>query len=365
MAARSMEGMLCASSRWPSRERRRSVSARPSASRTPGPPTPLCAEAARRPSLFSLGNVALVAGWCLLAFLVYFVYAHTAVHVGFDPYEILGVDRSATEADIKRVFRVLALRHHPDRNPDSREEAAAQMIRIQSAFNALTGVGHARVAAGGRRVSLPRHSSGRLGRDRRTAPIAPCPADPDARANWDKYGHPDGPGAFRMGIALPEWFLTKDRSRKPLVLAALLLGGITAPLAFLIYLIHRAADPVAPKEERGEGARRGMGREAWDGTVHGVPGAAWGAGACTIPALLAFSAVSPDTVKALLGPPPSRRGRGRRRPPRPARGSRAASRVRPPRRRCSTCWPCRPSCSPSAGRARTAARVSRSQGGPG
>jgi len=235
-------------------------------------------EAARRPSLFSLGNVALVAGWCLLAFLVYFVYAHTAVHVGFDPYEILGVDRSATEADIKRVFRVLALRHHPDRNPDSREEAAAQMIRIQSAFNALT--------------------------------------DPDARANWDKYGHPDGPGAFRMGIALPEWFLTKDRSRKPLVLAALLLGGITAPLAFLIYLIHRAADPVAPKEER----------------------------------------VSPDTVKALLGPPPSRRGRGRRRPPRPARGSRAASRVRPPRRRCSTCWPCRPSCSPSAGRARTAAR---------
>jgi molecular chaperone DnaJ len=35
-----------------------------------------------------------------------------------DPYEVLGLDRTATEADIKAAFRKLAARHHPDRNPD-------------------------------------------------------------------------------------------------------------------------------------------------------------------------------------------------------------------------------------------------------
>src|SRR5674476_1339203 len=34
-----------------------------------------------------------------------------------DFYEVLGVDRQATPAELKRAYRGLAMRYHPDRNP--------------------------------------------------------------------------------------------------------------------------------------------------------------------------------------------------------------------------------------------------------
>ncbi|ALA67757.1 molecular chaperone DnaJ [Corynebacterium lactis] len=50
-----------------------------------------------------------------------------------DYYGILGVDKDATDADIKKAYRKLALKYHPDRNPD--DEEAAEKFREASQAN--------------------------------------------------------------------------------------------------------------------------------------------------------------------------------------------------------------------------------------
>ena len=41
-----------------------------------------------------------------------------------DYYQVLSVPRNATEDDVKRSYRRLAMKHHPDRNPDDPDAEA-------------------------------------------------------------------------------------------------------------------------------------------------------------------------------------------------------------------------------------------------
>jgi DnaJ-class molecular chaperone len=54
-----------------------------------------------------------------------------------DPYEILGVQRSADEAAIRAAYRKLAKRHHPDLNP-GKPEAAERFKEISAAYELLS-----------------------------------------------------------------------------------------------------------------------------------------------------------------------------------------------------------------------------------
>ena len=55
-----------------------------------------------------------------------------------DYYKILGVKKEATDAEIKKAYRKLALKWHPDKNPNNREEAEEKFKKINEAYSVLS-----------------------------------------------------------------------------------------------------------------------------------------------------------------------------------------------------------------------------------
>jgi molecular chaperone DnaJ len=54
-----------------------------------------------------------------------------------DPYSVLGVDKKASAAEIKKAYRKLARQHHPDRNPDD-AKAEARFKEVSEANDLLS-----------------------------------------------------------------------------------------------------------------------------------------------------------------------------------------------------------------------------------
>ncbi|WP_374763138.1 molecular chaperone DnaJ [Yunchengibacter salinarum] len=94
-----------------------------------------------------------------------------------DYYEILGVDKDADEAALKKAYRKQAMKYHPDRNPDD-EEAEKRFKEAGEAYEVLK--------------------------------------DPEKRAAYDRYGHaafeggmgggPGGPGGAAGGFDFSDIF---------------------------------------------------------------------------------------------------------------------------------------------------------------
>lgn len=53
-----------------------------------------------------------------------------------DPYKVLGLDRNASDEDVKRAYRALAKKYHPDLNPGD-QEAAKKMQQVNEAYDQI------------------------------------------------------------------------------------------------------------------------------------------------------------------------------------------------------------------------------------
>ena len=69
--------------------------------------------------------------------LILILIAATLAEQNRNFYKILGVEKKASQKEIKSAYRKLSLEWHPDKNPEKREEALAKYQEINDAYEAL------------------------------------------------------------------------------------------------------------------------------------------------------------------------------------------------------------------------------------
>jgi DnaJ-class molecular chaperone len=97
-----------------------------------------------------------------------------------DPYEILGVPKTASEAEIKKAFRTLAKKHHPDKHAGD-ATAQKRFQEISGAYDIL-----------GDKEKRAQYDAGAIGPDGN-------PRGFDPRAGGFRQGHPFGSGFGGFG----------------------------------------------------------------------------------------------------------------------------------------------------------------------
>lgn len=124
--------------------------------------------------------IVVVAGWIAVVVIARKVSlsAENSQHKIYDPFSILGLATSATEKEIKKHYKRLSVKFHPDKlqvsGNQTKESIESYYIELTKAYKSLT--------------------------------------DETIRKNFELYGHPDGRQEMSMGIALPTWVVESQNN---------------------------------------------------------------------------------------------------------------------------------------------------------
>mmetsp|Transcript_21155 Transcript_21155/g.47681 ORF Transcript_21155/g.47681 Transcript_21155/m.47681 type:complete len:665 (+) Transcript_21155:58-2052(+) len=142
----------------------------------------------------------LVGLWLLIAY-TWESVREGAINVkGFDPFDILDVATDADDGQIKKAYRRMSKKYHPDLNPND-PQAEATFIRIAKAYAALT--------------------------------------DDVAKANYEKYGNPDGPVQMKLAIGLPSFLMSDEHQIYIIIVFYTMLLFVIPVLAISYYQHHK------------------------------------------------------------------------------------------------------------------------------
>ncbi|EPX72561.1 ER protein translocation subcomplex subunit Sec63 [Schizosaccharomyces octosporus yFS286] len=153
----------------------------------------------KKESKLRLRHFIILIGWAIIGYLSYRVAFTKLSFNVWDPYEILGIPKNMAVDDIRRHYKRLSIKFHPDKirnlGNTTREEVEANYIELTTAYRALT--------------------------------------DEETRENYILYGTPDVPQNIDIGIALPKWIADSNNSIYVLGFYGLIFG------IFLPYSVGR------------------------------------------------------------------------------------------------------------------------------